>query len=279
MALLVPTRSRTRNDTTTTALCGSTADGSHDSSGEEEKVGLRDQAQDYLERARALRETLPPSPSSNSNKPTLWSPWDLPPSSSSNHDPSAVVVDECGYRLYVDLGRETGSWMDPRWGASGRRMTWTLNVRMMASSNSKQQLYYWQTAPYARLRNGFDRMKCSASDTICQEPKQSWVEKKLFRSEAARTKTSTSTTVRFVVKVMDGKTEGDVVLPPDTDLYFALPAFVGPSGGRLPRLSSKDGVVSVRQMGWHTGWFRQESRIVGTFRAVPLAEAQHRDGF
>ena len=43
--------------------------------------------------------------------------------------------------------------------------------------------------------------------------------------------------------------------------------------------SSKEGVVTVRQMGWHTGWRRDESRIVGTFRAVPIDKAKQKDGF
>ena len=58
-------------------------------------------------------------------------------------------------------------------------------------------------------------------------------------------------------------------------LYFSLPCF----GGKVSQLSTKDGIVSVRQVGWNTGWRREESRIVGTFRAAPIADAQRRDGF
>ena len=29
------------------------------------------------------------------------------------------------YRLYVDIGREEGTWMEPRWGASGNRIEFT----------------------------------------------------------------------------------------------------------------------------------------------------------
>jgi hypothetical protein len=35
-------------------------------------------------------------------------------------------------------------------------------------------------------------------------------------------------------------------------------------------LSTKEGIVTVKQIGWHTGWRREESRILGTFRAVTL---------
>lgn len=44
-------------------------------------------------------------------------------------------------------------------------------------------------------------------------------------------------------------------------------------------LSTKEGIASVRQMGWHTGWRREESRIVGVVRAVPIDKARRVDGF
>jgi hypothetical protein len=65
------------------------------------------------------------------------------------------------------------------------------------------------------------------------------------------------------------------VFVPKGALYFAIPAF----GGGVAQLSKKEGIVSVRQTGWHTGWRREESRIVGTFLAVPIEEARRRDGF
>ena len=62
---------------------------------------------------------------------------------------------------------------------------------------------------------------------------------------------------------------------PNGDLHFSLPVF-----GKTPaQLSQKEGIVSVRQMGWNTGWRRVESRIVGVFRAVRLDDAKQRDGF
>jgi hypothetical protein len=85
------------------------------------------------------------------------------------------------------------------------------------------------------------------------------------------------TTVRFYV-VVDGTKEqgssyGDIYVPKGC-LYFSLPTF-----GGIERLSKKEGIVSVRQIGWHTGWRREESRIVGTFRALPINEAKAKDGF
>ena len=252
----------------------------------------RDQAQTYLAQARALRQSLPPESNINSNDDdddiprTPRLPWSLPPSTWTDNDDDDVPMLE--YRWYVDLGREPGSWMDPCWGASGRRLTMTLDVRCgfcLANNTNTSTEYVWQTAPYARLRNGFDRLSCVAGEVIVIEQPKKWLGNMVLpnRNERVRTTTTTTTTttsststVRFVIKVPDGKTEGDVVLPPGTELHFALPAF---ANGRSLRLSSKEGLVSVRQMGWHTGWFRSESRIVGTFRAVPLAQAQHRDGF
>jgi hypothetical protein len=47
----------------------------------------------------------------------------------------------------------------------------------------------------------------------------------------------------------------------------------------LTQLSKKDGIVSVRQGGWNTGWYRQQSRIVGIFRAVSITDqVKRRDG-
>jgi hypothetical protein len=57
-------------------------------------------------------------------------------------------------------------------------------------------------------------------------------------------------------------------------LYFSIPCFGGAS-----QISSKEGIVTIRQTGWHTGWRREESRIVGTFRAVPIDQAIKKDGF
>ena len=35
-------------------------------------------------------------------------------------------------------------------------------------------------------------------------------------------------------------------------------------------ISTKEGTVTVKQIGWHTGWRREESRILGMFRMQQL---------
>ena len=83
-----------------------------------------------------------------------------------------------GYRLYVDIGREQGTWMDPRWGASGKRIDFTLDVKFLSNvvaspevqagmvkdnfGGKSSQVYALESAPYARLRSGFDKMKASS---------------------------------------------------------------------------------------------------------------------
>lgn len=193
-----------------------------------------------------------------------------------NSEDAAGVVD---YRLYADIGREEGTWMDPRWGASGRRIEFTLDVRFnqqqqqqpMAGSSqaarrmvpdnwggNRSPVYRLDSAGWARLRNGFDRMQCVGG---------------AYRVDESSSSSSLSGTARFYLEV-EGKTDGDVSIPPGC-LYFSLPVF----NNSLRQLSTKEGIVSVRQMGWHTGWRREESRIVGTFRAVPIDKAQRMDGF
>ena len=67
---------------------------------------------------------------------------------------------------------------------------------------------------------------------------------------------------------------GDLSTPKGC-LYFSIPCF----GGSIKNLSMKEGPVTVRQIGWYTGWRREESRIVGTFKAVAIEKAQRKDGF
>lgn len=80
-----------------------------------------------------------------------------------------------GYRLYIDIGREDGTWMEPRWGASGRRIRFTLDVKFLTKHASEEmaakmvkdnymgkssKVCEVATANEARLRDGFDRMSC-----------------------------------------------------------------------------------------------------------------------
>ena len=108
----------------------------------------------------------PPSTSSR-----LKSIWNVPPSTVDGNE-NAV-----GYRLFVDIGREDGTWMDVRWGSSGKRIEFTLDVEFTTSvvgkddsarknmvqdnlSGQSSDIYTLRTAQYARLRSGFDRMEC-----------------------------------------------------------------------------------------------------------------------
>ena len=252
---------------------------------------LARQAQDWLAQARALQEEIISATNDQSylqkeqanvttliKQPPKASPWSVPVEPENETD-NAEAVD---YRLYVDIGREDGTWMDPRWGASGRRIEFTLDVRFLpnavvvddpkviqamvqdnwAGRTSRSQVCTLRSAPAARLRQGFDRMTCQDG---------------AFRVDTSR---NGARTVRFYVRV-DGTTPTsgssyDDIYVPSGNLYFSLPVF-GSSG--VSQLSSKEGPVTVRQIGWHTGWRRQESRIVGMFQAVPLHRARQKDGF
>eukprot|EP00977_Amphora_coffeiformis_P019590 scaffold7349_cov173-Amphora_coffeaeformis.AAC.71 len=115
-------------------------------------------------------------------------------------------------------------------------------------------VYCLETAPFARLRGGFDRMKCQPGayriDTSGRGQKTLHL---FFNAE--------------------GKKAGDVYIPESSNLYISLPILANSS------LSRKEGIVSIRQYGWKTGWYRRESRILGVVKAVPMAEARAKDGF
>ena len=216
------------------------------------------------------------------------SPWDIVPSGEPGSGEEREG-DREEYRLYVDIGREEGTWMDPRWGASGDRIRFTLDVALvtnrgadpavasrMVKDNSmgkSSPVYAADTGRYARLRDGFDRMECTGAAYRIDAPPRN-------QRGRGRGGASATNTVRMVVEV-EGTTKadqayvyGDVSVPPGC-LYFSLPAF----GNGVRNLSTKEGVVSVRQVGWHTGWRREESRILGVFTARPLREAKARDGY
>jgi hypothetical protein len=236
----------------------------------EDVTTFREEAESLLAKARQLRSEVetPGEEQASTTKPEstpLVSKWSV----ASSEDESASGP---GYRLYIDIGREEGTWMDPRWGASGKRMELSLDVEFskepanetqadkLVSDNmfgQKSSPFVLKSAGVARLRQGFDTMACHGG--------------------AYRVDTSGNRhTVRFYV-TSDGKEEasyGDVSIPTG-GLYFSLPCF----GGTVSQLSAKEGIVTVRQMGWNTGWRREESRIVGVFSAKPIGEARKRDGF
>lgn len=135
---------------------------------------LRDEAEMLLSKARQLRleigamDERRESPDNlvltGSKTGTVSVPWLLETGDEGD-----------GYRLYIDIGREDGTWMEPRWGASGRRIRFTLDVKFLTknapeemSVNMVKDNYMGKssnvrvvaTANEARLRDGFDRMRC-----------------------------------------------------------------------------------------------------------------------
>eukprot|EP00521_Asterionellopsis_glacialis_P015082 CAMPEP_0195293468 /NCGR_PEP_ID=MMETSP0707-20130614/12508_1 /TAXON_ID=33640 /ORGANISM="Asterionellopsis glacialis, Strain CCMP134" /LENGTH=308 /DNA_ID=CAMNT_0040354187 /DNA_START=66 /DNA_END=990 /DNA_ORIENTATION=+ len=135
---------------------------------------LKEEAQRLLERAQELRASIPESKekvaSSESTTEIIKdSPWSV----SGQDDVPGV-----GYRFYIDIGREEGTWMDPRWGASGKRIEFTLDVKFLTGEASiaddtvrdtmvkdnfggkSSPVCILQSAEMARLRGGFERMKC-----------------------------------------------------------------------------------------------------------------------
>ena len=281
---------------------------------------LVDEARQLMAKAKEIRESLV----SSSDKSTTMTQLSKEAISVVGEKPSTPLSDftlpshllNSGHRLYVDIGREPGTWMEPRWGASGRRLEFTLDVSFLrlqlddiasssqeeeqrivndylasddiatklisSTSSSKSSLspiYALHSAPYARLLGGFDKMEMFDGG---------------YCIESSSTATATKT-MRFCLSVA-GTTNGDISIP-EGYLYFALPYFgiiqqqqvqVGntdtdndnnstfSSQQKIMNLSSRDGTVTVKQMGWHTGWYREESRILGLFRAVPLQKAQNR---
>jgi hypothetical protein len=202
------------------------------------------------------------------------SPWII---NSKDDDDEDEDDDGEQYRLYASIGREDGSWMDPRWAASGKRIDFALDIKLLPtlagneiadkmirdnSMGKSSKVFALETAQFARLRDGFDRMECTNG---------------AYRIDANK---NNQYTIRFVMEV-EGTIKadqsyiyGDVSIPKGY-LYFSLPCFVG----SIKQLSKKEGLVSVRQSGWHTGWRREESRICGVFTAKSILDAQRFDPY
>ncbi len=243
------------------------------------------EVQELLARAKAIRESLPPEEPIITIKPESSSETaeQFESSSSSFNNNNEEKKSSVGYRLYFDIGREDGTWMDPTWGRSGNRIEGSLDVFFQSPPNHdgidesladpdiiskmvKDNLSGQSTAvrvlessPNARLRGGFDKMPCYGGG---------------YRLDISKR----AATVRFFLEV-DGTEDGrgnygDIFVPKGC-LYFSLPCF----NNSVNQLSSKEGIITVRQMGWHTGWRREESRIVGVFRAVPIEQARKKDKY
>lgn len=226
---------------------------------------LMDRADRLRQQAQDIRSSLPPDLTSVTSldvEPQCASEWTI-----------KSTEKNIGYRLYLDIGRDPGTWMDPRWGASGKRIALSLDVVLCSDrvANTTTQakmvkdnftgkstpVYQLESAQSARLRNGFDRMKCNGGG---------------YRIDMA----NDGQTVRFFIEVegKDGAEYGDISIPKGC-LYFSLPCF----GQGAKQLSSRDGLISVRQVGWHTGFRREESRIIGSFRASSIEKANKQDKY
>ena len=169
------------------------------------------------------------------------------------------------YRLYVDIGREEGTWMEPRWGASGNRIEFTLDVgftdyianeeikKRMVKDNlygKSSSVKVLRSSTSARLRRGFDSMKCNDGG---------------WRIDG-------ESTVRFHVNC-NGTPEqdtsyGDIFIP-SGQLHFSIPCFAN----SVSNLSRKMAPVTIRQKGWHTGWLRYVLLILSYFRAKSIFQS------
>ena len=128
---------------------------------------LREEASALLSKARQLRMEIGDdgSPTSTGSERKGVSQWLV----------DSEENEGVGYRLYIDIGREGGTWMDRRWGASGRRIPFSVDVKFLTEFASKQEAdkmvkdnfggksskpSVLTVAKSARLRGGFDGMKC-----------------------------------------------------------------------------------------------------------------------
>lgn len=143
--------------------------------GDNEQQRLREEASALLSKARQLRLEI--GEKESSTKTTVsrnTTPGREPKATSS---PWQVQIEEegVGYRLYIDIGREDGTWMDRRWGASGRRIPFSIDVKFLTRFASESeadkmvkdnfggkssQTCVMASAKAARLREGFDMMNC-----------------------------------------------------------------------------------------------------------------------
>ena len=251
-------------------------------------TNLREEAEILKARAEKLRSEIeeitkqqperPPQPIENQilqQERIKTSPWII--NSKDNDDDDDDDDGSVQYRLYASIGREDGSWMDPRWAASGKRIDFALDIKLLPTLADKEisdrmvrdntmgkssKVFALETAQFARLRDGYDRMECTNG---------------AYRIDVTK---KNQYTIRFVMEV-EGTIKadqsymyGDVSIPKGY-LYFSLPCFVG----SIKQLSKKEGLVSVRQSGWHTGWRREESRICGVFNAKSILDAQKFDSY
>ena len=100
-------------------------------------------AEQLLAQAKAIRDSIPSSTdtigTANDVMVNVQNEFALPPSNSD--DSSGCCCSTNDYKLTVDIGREPGTWMDPRWGASGRRIEFTLDVSFPIITSSSSENY------------------------------------------------------------------------------------------------------------------------------------------
>ena len=236
-----------------------------------------EEAARLLAKAKAIRESIP------DERPEILTAI-LDEVDNETASTTTTTTTTTGYRLYCDIGREDGTWMDPRWGASGTRIEFTLDVEFalptadesgvdislaneancdkMVKDNfggKSSKVRTLKSLNSARLRGGFDKMRCGGGG---------------YRIDIG----GGNSVCRFFVECEGtperGGTYRDIWIPKGC-LYFSIPCF----GNSVTNFSAKEGPITVRQIGWHTGWRREESRIVGVFRAKKLEEARRIDKY
>ena len=185
-----------------------------------------------------------------------------------------------------DLGREDGTWMPPRWAASGARYEFSLDVKLGGSASVAAAA---EKEGAASVAAWFDSRAARGSRSASKETRRdkylggdgSGGVVVLEGRQPTRPKIRNYPAPFTVVpgcwtragKVNDGSLklwmqvgdEGvefeDLALPPGERLFMTAPAW-----GRT--LSNRGGVVSVRV----NAIWRTEYRIVGRWKAVPIEQ-------
>ena len=210
-----------------------------------ERNDASEEAARLLAKAREIRESIP-------EQQLVKAPSNV--ETEADNETSSSATTAVGYRLYCDVGREEGTWMDSRWGASGKRIEFTLDVdfalpctddtgvdisiaddticEKMVKDNFGGKSSVVRTVnslQNARLRGGFDKMACCGGG---------------YRIDVS----GGNSVCRFFIECegtpQRGGTYGDVWIPKGC-LYFSIPCF----GNRVTNLSAKEGPITVRQIG------------------------------
>ncbi len=97
------------------------------------------EAERLLSKAKAIREELEGDSTRDSKQIMegkspiqIQSEFCLPATTTSS-------ASNNNYRLYLDVGSEPGTWMDPRWGVSGRRRECTIDVSFSPADDATEE--------------------------------------------------------------------------------------------------------------------------------------------